>query len=188
VRRLKWPSNPVFGCKPEKHCSVFETLRGLRPIATSPPPIVTTIDECASLTSPRCLVLSRGAAMRRRSRAGGEATKAQCRKTAVRKSGSAPKAVRPRSSSAAGQQTKLVQSTCRCRNVASHQPLDIWICGPWGRTQPLVEPTARLCHANSASFLRRKRESAVSFCESHQVDRACDTDQPDLNIEGRCNE
>src|SRR5215475_14036888 len=44
--------------------------------------------------------------MRRRSRAGGEPTKAQRRKTATRKSRIAPKAARPRSSSAAHEGTK----------------------------------------------------------------------------------
>src|SRR5262249_8030757 len=60
---------------------------------------------------PRCLVLSRGAAMRRRSRASGDPTKAQRRKTAVRKSRIAPKAVRPRSSSAAREETKVARLT-----------------------------------------------------------------------------
>lgn len=54
----------------------------------------------------RCPVLSRGAAMRRRSRSGGESAKAQRRKTGARKKGRAP-----RSSPVASQQTKLVQFT-----------------------------------------------------------------------------
>src|SRR5437899_2466150 len=51
----------------------------------------------------------RGAAMRRRSRAGGEPAKAQRPKAAVRKSRIAPKAVRPRSSSAARQEAKVAR-------------------------------------------------------------------------------
>src|SRR5262249_17881024 len=63
------------------------------------------------LISPRCLVLSRGAAMRRRSKAGGEYTKAQRRKTVTRKSRIAPKAVRSRSSSVAREETKVARLT-----------------------------------------------------------------------------
>src|SRR6516225_3339658 len=47
--------------------------------------------------------------MRRRSRVGGEPTKAQRRKTATRKSGIAPKTVRPRRSSAAREETKVAR-------------------------------------------------------------------------------
>ena len=56
--------------------------------------------------------------MRRRSRAGGEATKAQHRKTAARKSRVAPKAVR--SSSAAREETKVARLT-RERDEALQQ-------------------------------------------------------------------
>ena len=49
--------------------------------------------------------------MRRRSRAGGEPAKAQRRKTVARKSRSAPKAGRPRSSAAAGDETKVARLT-----------------------------------------------------------------------------
>ena len=49
--------------------------------------------------------------MRRRSRAGSESAKPQRRKTGARKSGIAPKAVRPRSSSAARQETKVARLT-----------------------------------------------------------------------------
>jgi GAF domain-containing protein len=49
--------------------------------------------------------------MRRRSRAGGEPAKAQRRKTGARKSRIAPKAVRPRNSSDAGEDTKVARLT-----------------------------------------------------------------------------
>ena len=49
--------------------------------------------------------------MRRRSKAGGEPAKAQRRKTGARKSRIAPKAVRPRSSSAAREETKVARLT-----------------------------------------------------------------------------
>jgi transcriptional regulator with GAF, ATPase, and Fis domain len=58
--------------------------------------------------------------MRRRSRAGGEPAKAQCRKTAVRKSGIARKATRPRSSSAAREEAKVARLT-RERDEALEQ-------------------------------------------------------------------
>ena len=60
--------------------------------------------------------------MRRRSRAGGEPTKAQRRKTVARKSRITPKAVRPRSSSAAREETKVVQLT-RERDEAFQQQM-----------------------------------------------------------------
>ena len=49
--------------------------------------------------------------MRRRSRAGGEPAKAQRRKTVARKSRIAPKAGRPRNSSAAREETKVARLT-----------------------------------------------------------------------------
>src|SRR5262245_55496749 len=58
--------------------------------------------------------------MRRRSRSGGEPTKAQRRKTAARKSRTVPKAVRPRSSSAAREETKVARLT-RERDEALQQ-------------------------------------------------------------------
>ena len=58
--------------------------------------------------------------MRRRSRAGGEPAKAQRRKTGARKSRIAPKAVRPRSSSAAREETKVALLT-RERDEALQQ-------------------------------------------------------------------
>jgi hypothetical protein len=58
--------------------------------------------------------------MRRRSRAGGEPAKAQRRKTVARKSRSAPKAGRPRSSAAAGDETKVALLT-RERDEAVQQ-------------------------------------------------------------------
>jgi GAF domain-containing protein len=57
----------------------------------------------------RCLVLSLGEAMRRRSRAGGEPVKARHPKAAARKRGNAPKAGVRRSSSASGQETEVAR-------------------------------------------------------------------------------
>src|SRR6516165_892614 len=50
--------------------------------------------------------------MRRRSRAGGASTKAQRRKTGACKSCITPEAVRPRSSSAAREETKIARLAC----------------------------------------------------------------------------
>ena len=61
--------------------------------------------------------------MRRRSRAGGEPAKAQRRKTAARKSRITPKAVRPRSSSAAREETKVARLT-RERDEALQRQTD----------------------------------------------------------------
>ena len=59
--------------------------------------------------------------MRRRSRAGGESTKAQRRKTAARKSRIAPKAARPRSSSAAREETKVARLTRELNEALQQQ-------------------------------------------------------------------
>jgi two-component system, NtrC family, sensor kinase len=58
--------------------------------------------------------------MRRRSRAGGEPVKTRRRKTAVRKRGNAPKAVRNRDVSPAGQETVVARLT-RERDEALEQ-------------------------------------------------------------------
>ena len=66
------------------------------------------------------LVLSRGEAMRRRSKAGGEPAKAQRRKTGARKSRIARKAADPSSSSATREETKVARLT-RERDEALQQ-------------------------------------------------------------------
>ena len=58
--------------------------------------------------------------MRRRSRAGGKSAKAQRRKTGARKSHITPKALHPRSSSAASEETKVARLT-RERDEAFQQ-------------------------------------------------------------------
>ena len=59
--------------------------------------------------------------MRRRSRAGGEPAKAQRRKTGARKSRIAPKAGRPRSSSAAREETKVARLTRELNEARQQQ-------------------------------------------------------------------
>ena len=88
-----------------------------------------TIDECASLTLPRCLVLSRGAAMRQRSRAGGKPPKAQAPKAAARKSHIAPKPVRPRGPSIAREETEVARLTRELTRRESSRRQQRKFCG-----------------------------------------------------------
>src|SRR5262249_4859904 len=122
------------------------------------------------LTSSRCLVLSLGAAMRRRSRASGEPTKAQGRKTPARKNRISRKSVRPRSSSAARQETKIARLTRERdealeREKATDEVLRV-ISSSRGQLEPIfkamLEKASRLCEASfgnmvlyEAGFLRR---------------------------------
>ena len=59
--------------------------------------------------------------MRRRSRASGEPTKVHHQKTAARKSGIAPKAVRPRSPSAAREETKVARLARELKEALQRQ-------------------------------------------------------------------
>ena len=52
----------------------------------------------------------------------------------------------------------------------------------------LVETAGRLCHADGMSIHRRKGWSSDFLPALNQTDRACNIDQPDVNMEGRCDE
>ena len=99
--------------------------------------------------------------MRRRSRAGGEPTKAQRRKTATRKSRIAPKAVRPRSSSAAREETEFARLTRERdealeREKATAEVLRVISSSPGQLElifQATLENATRLCEASFGNML-----------------------------------
>ena len=114
--------------------------------------------------------------MRRRSRAGGEPAKAQRRKTVARKSRIAPKAVRPRNSSAAREETKVARLTRELSDARQQQTATSEILGVISRSnfklQPLLQSVVRtamqLCRAEQA-VIYRQQDGKYRFAAGHST-------------------
>jgi GAF domain-containing protein len=100
--------------------------------------------------------------MRRHSRAGGKSRNAQAPKAVARKSRIAPKAVRPRRSSAARNETKVARLTRELYETREQQSALADVLGAISRSkyelQPIldsiVDTAARLCRAKQAVIFR----------------------------------
>ena len=114
--------------------------------------------------------------MRRRSKAGGEPTRARHRKTAAGKSRIARKATRPRSSSAAREETKVARLTRELSDARQQQTATSEILGVISRSnfklQPLLQSVVRtamqLCRAEQA-VIYRQQDGKYRFAAGHST-------------------
>src|SRR6516162_9214860 len=131
--------------------------------------------------------------MRRRSRAGGEPAKAQRRKTAARKSPSAPKTVRRRSSADAVQETEIAlvirerdevleqqRAISDVLQVISNSPSDV---------QPVLdsvaEHAARICEAQIVDVLLVEKDRLRTAATFGQLGRRPDVPLDRSSVSGR---
>ena len=109
-----------------------------------------------------CLVLSLGEAMRRRSRAGGEPVKTRRRKTAARKRGNAPKAVRNRSVSIPSKETEVARLTRELNEALLRETANSEILGLISKSpgdlklvfRTILEDATRICNATFGILYR----------------------------------
>ena len=115
--------------------------------------------------------------MRRRSRAGGGSVKAQRRKTVLRKRGIAPKAIHPRSSSAASEETEITRLT-RERDealeqlAATSQILKVISNSP-GQLDPVFDAmlanATRICDARFGVLYLRDGDAFRAVATTHNA-------------------
>src|SRR5215475_75484 len=112
--------------------------------------------------------------MRRRSRAGGEPTKAQRRKTAAHKSDIAPKAARPPSSSTSSRGTRVARlirerDEAREQQTATSEVLSVITRSKFDLQavlQGVLDTAARLCRADK-SVIFRLEHGVYRFVAAH---------------------